>query len=58
MNSAIHISRKGAVFCRMAKPTQAYLPCRQLPWESEPIRVIPMKNKDGPLVCFLALRVE
>jgi hypothetical protein len=43
MQDAIRISRAGHVLCRMAKPTPADLPGRQLPWESEPIRDIQKK---------------
>jgi len=43
VQDAIRISRAGHVLCRMAKPTPANLPGRQLPWESEPIRDIQKK---------------
>jgi hypothetical protein len=43
VQDAIRISRAGRVLFRMAKPTPANLPGRQLPWESEPIRDIQKK---------------
>jgi hypothetical protein len=43
VQDAIRISRAGRVLFRMAKPTPANLPGRQLSWESEPIRDIQKK---------------